>query len=247
MNLSHKLLLGIILATVICKPARSQVNDSAFVARVSANITDYFTASLRKGAPIYNGKEYYRKHPRFIEGEHAFFLASQYQTGTVTYEGYTYRNVELMYDLIRDELLLLHFDKETDIVLDPEKVDAFSFLGHNYINIKEAEAKRNNLSSGYYDLLYQGKIALLAKRSKTVRENITQAGVERSVSQHNRYYLLKDSVYTLLKNKKSLTKLLKSTQSRNQQYIKNNQLNFRNDTENAMLDLVGYHDSITNK
>ena len=245
MNLSHKLLLITILATVVCKPARSQVNDSAFVARVSANITNYFTASLNKGAPVYNGKVYYRTHPRFIEGGHAFFLVPQYQTGTVTYEGYTYRNAELMYDIIRDELLLLHFDKQTDIVLDPEKVDTFSFLGHNYINIKEAEAKENNLLTGYYEALYQGKIALLVKRSKTVNEKITQVGVERSVSQHNRYYLLKDSVYTLLKNKKSLTKLLKSTQSQNQQYISSNQLNFRNDKENAMLSLVRYHDSIT--
>jgi len=245
MLLPHKLLLGTVLAMVVPKPAHSQVNDSAFVARVSANITNYFMATLVKGAPIYNGKVYYRTHPRFINNGHAFFLASQYQTGTVTYEGYTYQNVELMFDLIRSELLLLHFDKVTDIVLDPEKVDAFSFLGHNYINIKEAEAKENELSSGYYDLLYQGKITLLVKRSKTVTEKLSQAGVERSVSQHNRYYLLKDSVYTLLKNKKVLTKLLKSTQNQNQQYIKNNQLNFRNDTENAMLSLVRYHDSIT--
>ncbi len=245
MNLTHTLLLGTVLATVVCKPARSQVNDSAFVARVSANITEYFTASLAKGAPIYNGKVYYRTHPRFINGGHAFFLTSQYQPGTVIYEGYTYRSAELMYDIIRGELLLLHFDKVTDIVLDPEKVDAFSFLGHNYINIEDAEAKENNLSAGYYDVLYQGKISLLVKRSKMVTERITQADVERSVSQRNRYYLLKDSVYTVLKNKKSLTKLLKSTQSQNQQYIKNNQLNFRKDEKNAVLNLVRYHDSIT--
>jgi len=244
MNLTHKLLLSTILATVVCKPARSQVNDSAFVARVSANITDFFTASLATGAPVYNGKVHY-PHPKFINGGHAFFMVPQYQTGTVTYEGYTYPNVELMFDVIRGELLLKHFDQGTDIVLDPEKVDAFSFLGHNFINIKEDEAQKNNLSSGYYDILYQGKIALLVKRSKTVTENLSMAGVERSVFQHNRYYLLKDSVYTLLKNKKSLTKLLRSTQNQNQQYIRNNQLNFRNDTENAMLSLVRYHDSIT--
>lgn len=245
MSLTHKLLLCTILATVVCTPAQSQVDDSAFVASVSTNITDYFTASLGKGAPIYNGKVYYRTHPRFIEGGHAFFLASQYQTGTVTYEGYTYRNVELMYDIIREELLLQHFDKGTDIILNPEKVDAFSFLNHNYINIKEPEAKKNDLLQGYYDILYQGKISLLAKRSKMATEKISQTGSEWSVFQYNRYYLLKDSVYTLLKNKKSLTKLLKSTQSQNQQYIKSNQLNFRNDTENAMLNLVRYHDSIT--
>ena len=244
MNLTHRLLISTVLIAGLCKPARSQVNDSVFVARVSANITDYFTASLASGAPIYNGKVYY-PHPKFIEGGHAFFLSSGYQTGTVTYEGYVYRNVVLMYDIIRGELLLQYFDKVTGIVLDPEKVDAFSFPGHNYINIKEAEAKKNNISTGYYEILYQGKTALLAKRYKTVTENLSQAGVERSVSQHNRYYLLKDSVYTLLKDKKSLTKLLKSTQSQNQQYIKNNQLNFRKDKENAMISLVQYHDSIT--
>jgi hypothetical protein len=238
------LLLSTILATVVCKPARSQVSDSAFVARVSANITNYFISSLAKGAPVYSGKVHY-PHPKFIEGGHAFFLSSEYQTGTVTYEGYVYWNIVLMYDIIRDELLLQHFDKVTSIVLDPEKVDAFSFLGHNYIDIKEAEAKENNLSTGYYDVLYQGKVTLLAKRYKTVTENLSQAGIERSVKQYNRYYLLKDSVYTLLKNKKSLIKLLKSTQSQNQQYIKSNQLNFRKDEENAILSLVRYHDSIT--
>ena len=124
-------------------------------------------------------------------------------------------------------------------------MDAFSFLGHNYIHIKKTEAETHKLSTGYYDILYQGQIALLVKRSKKVTEKISQAGVEHSVSQYNHYYLLKDSVYILLKNKKRLTKLLKSTQGQNQEDIKSNQLNFRKDTENAMLSLVRYHDSIT--
>jgi hypothetical protein len=244
MNLTNKLLLCALLATIVCKPARSQVNDSTFVATVSANITDYFTASLGKEAPVYNGNVHYL-HPKFINGEHAFFIAPQYQAGTVSYEGYTYSNVKLMFDLIRGELLLKHFDNVTDIVLDPEKVDSFAFMDHNFINIKKEEAVNKNLSTGYYEVLYQGKIVLLAKRYKTVTEKLTQAGAERSAFQHNRYYLLKDSDYTLLKDKKSLTKLLKSTQFQNQQYIKSNQLNFRNDKENAILSLVRYHDSIT--
>ncbi|HTN22040.1 MAG TPA: hypothetical protein VL125_16290 [Pelobium sp.] len=221
----------------------AQSNDSLFVAKVSNNITSHYLNQLGSGAPIYNGKKYI-PDVRLDEHGHTLFINDQYTNGEFVYNGYAYKDKSLMYDLVYGQLVLLNFDKVGGIVVKSDMVDSFSLHNHKFINIKPAQIKDKEITPGYYDLLYDGDVALLAKRIKKITESTTQYKVERTVAQENTYYLYKNNKYNLVKGKKSLLKLLHNTNPQNLQYIKSHRLNFRKSKENAMVELVKFHDSI---
>ena len=219
------------------------LSDSAFVVMISHHMNDLYFGELKSEAPIYNGKMY---HPvsNLDEGGHALFLSNQYTKGTLVYNANVYHDVNLMYDLVRDELVLLNFDQVGGIVVWPDCVDAFSLHQHTFIHIGRDSVAKKGITPGYYDLLYKGKTSLLAKRIKTITEVPDQYKVNRTVSEENRYYLLKDSVYTLIKSRKDLLRLLGPTRAENLRYIKKEHINFKKNKENAMVRIVSYNDSI---
>lgn len=242
-------LLFLLLFMFTGLPVFSQdLSDSLFVAKI-LQFTDTTYSSLSgTKSPIYNGRRY-SPYGKFTDNGHVYFLNNKYAQGSIVYDGYTYRNVSIMYDLVRDQLILLHFDNVTGITVISQHVDSFTMNSHPFVNIRANDSRMDiaGLKQGYYDLLYKGKIDLLAKRVKTVNEKVTQTMVESSVSQEDRYYLFSDSVYTEIKSKKDLLKLLRSTRGQNLQFIKANHLNFKRDKENALIELVKFHDSIAQK
>ncbi|KAA8482460.1 hypothetical protein BDE36_3435 [Arcticibacter tournemirensis] len=218
-------------------------DDSVFVSGIVQKITRTYIEQLNTEAPIYNGKMY-RPVFNLNDGGHTLFQSNQYTKGTIVYNGHIYQDVNLMYDMVKDQLVLLNFDQVGGIVIWPQYVDAFSLHQHTFINIRPDSTTQKSIAPGYYDLLYQGKTSLLAKRIKELIETPNQNAVKRTVSQQNKYYLLNHSGYTLIKGKKDLLRLLSRTRNENLQYIKTERLNFKKELERSMIKLLSYHDSI---
>lgn len=243
--------LFLLLLFVLSGPVVSSqvLNDSLFVSSGLHFIDTSYTSLLGLESPVYKGRRYYNSYGKFGNNGHACFLKNNYAGGNIVYDGLTYSDVRIKYDLIQDQLIILHFDKMTAVTVESQHVDSFSLLNHTFVHIRTDDTKPaiNGPEPGYYDLLYDGKIDLLAKRTKAITEKVTETMVESSVSQEDKYYLFRDSVYTEIKSKKNLLKLLRSTQGQNQQFIKANHLNFKRDKENALIELVKFHDSIAQK
>lgn len=233
-----------ILIFLECPVLSQPLSDSLFLVGIQQNMKNHYSNLLNSEAPIFNGRMYH-SYGKLSDNGHAFFFNNRYTPGTIVYDGYIFNSVKMMYDLIRDQLVLQHFDGVTDIAVMSDHINSFSLHNHNYVHVRSDSTRNSNaIKAGYYDLLYEGKVALLAKRTKIVMEKVTKTEVEKIVSQDDRYYLLKNSTYTSIRNKKALLALLRSTQSENQHFIKTNRLNFKKDKENAILKLVQFHDSI---
>lgn len=242
MNNARKIFAALALSVIIQFPVLAQTGeDSLFVTQVSQKTITSVLNLQKTDGPLYNGGMHY-PHPKFKNGGHASFVSNNYTKGTIVYDGLTYNNLSVMYDLVRDQLLLLNADSSGGIVVQSQHIDFFSLHHHNFINIKSGTAPKN-IAPGYYDLLYDGRIKLLARRVKRVTENVTQY-VEKQVEQVVSYYLLKDSVYTQIKGRQDLMTLLKATQSENEHYIKDNKLDFNRNKEASFLKLVSFYDSL---
>ena len=241
-NNALKIFATIVLSVGIKLPALAQNDiDNLFLKQVSQKTIRNLLDSQRTDGPIYNGEMHY-PHPKFKNDGHAFFVNNGFTKGSVVYDGLRYENIKLMYDLVRDQLLLLNADSVGGIVVQPEHVDFFSLHEHNFVAIKPTTASKN-ITPGYYDLLYDGRIRLLARREKKVTENVTQF-IEKEVEETVRYYVYKDSVYTQIKGKNDIIKLLHTNQKENEDYIKANKLDFNRKKEDAFLKLVSFHDSL---
>jgi hypothetical protein len=105
-------------------------------------------------APLYNGIEHIM-YPRMTG--HPYFDQEGMQYGSIVYEGILYRNIPMLYDLVRDQPIV--FNREGYMLgLSREKVKEFSLSGHRFIHTP----------SGFYDLLCSGTITILAKRTKSI-------------------------------------------------------------------------------
>ncbi|WP_442796368.1 hypothetical protein [Pelobium manganitolerans] len=243
MKLNMRLFGGLFLL-IFSFPSQSQtISDSSFVAAVKKHIVNNYVSQLGSEAPIYNGKRYLPD--RRLDGNgHAFFIDTEYTKGSVVYNGYLFKDVDLQYDLVHDQLVLLNFDKFSGIILKQTYVDSFNLRGHTFVNIRPTNTKRQAIQAGYFELLYSGKTNLLAKRTKTIVETTNQYEVKRLVEQQEFYYVHKNDNYIPIRNKKDLLNLFSSkrTAKESQRYLKSQHLNFRKDKEKAMIALLQWHD-----
>ncbi len=219
-----------------------ELNDSLYLKKVTRSAIESYTSAQYSEAAIYNGKVY-RPDLKLDGNGHALFRSNKYAKGTVVSNGLTYENLALLYDLVLDQLVLLNFDEVGGIMVPPDYIDSFSLHNHTFINLKPGKTPVTGISPGYYDLLYSGTKDLLVKRAKKMTETTNQHKVVRTISQQDKYYLLKDSVYIPINNKNHLLKQLSENRQQNKLFIKQQRLNFRKDKENAMVELLKFHDS----
>jgi hypothetical protein len=243
-------LLACFLNIFICKNSFAQVvrGDSSSQQYAFNNAVTMFHASLGNQSPLYNGPEYYFYDP-LIKGNAYFLDVNAFTPGTVLYDGDSYNNVQMLYDLYSDNVAVLLYNHFSKFFLIKEKVTSFDFLDHHFVNIIADTIKDNKaeIKSGYYDELYNGKLEILVKRSKSIQT--TTGGiqrVERYFTPSSDFYLKKNNTYYSISGQGALLNALKDRKKDLEQFIKKSQIKFRREPEEAMVKIATYYDRLTN-
>lgn len=160
----------------------------------------------KENSGLFNGVEY-EPHPVIFTDGHPFYQLPSLQKGSVTYNGDTYEDVDIMYDLVRDELIIGHYNGFSRIQLIKEKVDSFRMGELRFVHVRQSSGL-SGLSPGFYQLLHNGKVKLLQRNRKTLQVYYrgSQSGVD--VFEKIDRYLLKDQHASLVNRKKSFLDLL---------------------------------------
>jgi hypothetical protein len=219
-----------------------QISDSAFRQEAINNIVQLYYSSIGLQARLYNGPLYTPYDRGFTEG-HQYFGMDTFNLGAVAYDGLEYHNIPMKYDIIRDELIILHHNGVYPVNLIKQKIDSFSFSGHSFLVIRPDSTNSALPETGFYENLYYGNIRLLAKRSKFIQET-NAATIEIKVYSRVQYYIVKAGKYHLIRNKNSLMDVLNDKRNAIQAYIKRNHLRLRKDFENDMISIVSYYDQL---
>ncbi|HEU5366557.1 MAG TPA: hypothetical protein VFU62_13555 [Hanamia sp.] len=194
-------------------------------------------------APIYNGRQYIYFTYK-MEGD-PYFISGNFVAGWVNYSHRKYDSVPLMYDLARNQLVILAPDKIYGIVLENDLIDSFSLHGHHFTKLLQ-DYKQNLNNTGFYDLLYNGQIQLLVKRVKNIDEQIKGDAVVRIFYSKDRYYVHKDSLYYLVSNKKDVLHLFKDKAHDLKKYMRKHHLKLRRKNfEEAMVKVTEFYDQLT--
>lgn len=145
--------------------------DSAVVAASAKLLRQAYTTGLQTESVLYDGPEYVDYTTPGTRG-HQFFMGPESQTGTVNYRGGYFNGVPLRYDLLRDQPVLLFPGQAVAVALVPGKLPAFSMGSHRFVRIEGDTLATNALPAGYYELLVEGPVQLLARYTKHVRQNL---------------------------------------------------------------------------
>ncbi|MDF2187177.1 hypothetical protein [Paraflavitalea sp. CAU 1676] len=223
--------------------AQDNTTDSSFTASAMHNAVTNYHHYTDKQSRLFNGIEFFGYSPK-IEGI-PYYLENTWQRGQIVYDGIFYDTVQMMYDIVKDRVVILHFNNFFRLSLFSEKVKSFSLMGHQFVRIERDSTNRQSLATGFYDQLYKGPTSVLAKRSKFIEETVKEV-LERKFVEQYHYYVFKDGNYHIVRTKKGLYSLLKDHSREIRQHLKKNKIKFRKDKENAILQAAIHYDSLKN-
>ena len=164
--------------------------------------------------------------------------------GSVQYNGETYDDTHLMYDLTTDNIIIEHFYNGQSIVLVRAKVEGFTMRNDRFIHLNGTALLPGLPGAGFYRVLHDGESRLLAKYVKQPDEKIENNKVEVYFPQRTRYYLLKDATYHKVSSRGDLLKVFHDRKQDVRHYISDQKLKFSKDNPAAFAAVASYYDSL---
>jgi len=227
--------------------AQVSTKDSSIRAMAVYNAVQQYQRTVTVESPLYNGQEYIEYESQLHTG-HPFFEERDFHPASIMYDNILYENIPFKYDLIKKKLVIRSPVGGFSINILDNKVSSFEVQGHQFVRLTKDSSGRKALTTGFYDLLYNGrKTQLLKKESKKILEELTiMDGIKRTVTDDAAYYLQKGGTYSTINSKKQALELLKDRKTELKQYIRKNKLKFRANKENDLVKLVTYYDTTWN-
>ncbi|WP_114939788.1 hypothetical protein [Mucilaginibacter endophyticus] len=221
--------------------AQSEI-DSTGLNHVIAN----YNTAIDQQSHLYNGPEYEFYDP-LIKGNAYVFDVKTFSTGNVNYNGTLYNNIPMMYDINKDVIVILLYNHFTKISLLSTRIPEFWLLNHHFVRINSDSTGRAALTTGFYDQLYAGQnTQVLVRREKSIQTATGSNTVETFFRETKNYYVKKGPSYLSFSSKGALLDIFRDKKKELRQYIKTNNIDFRENFEQAITNVASYYDHLTN-
>lgn len=190
---------------------------------------------------VFNGREHVQYSP-FIQGT-PYFLSKEWQMGTLVFHNIPYKDVQLKYDLVADELVLFHANGYSAVALFTPRIQRFTIGAHRFVYFRAQEAPDSR--AGIYQEVVKGKLSLYVRRSRVILETIESNILIRKFIDNYNYYVLKDGNFYPIRKQKDLMPLVQDKKSQVNSWLKNSGIRFRSDRERAMAGIVDHYNLLT--
>ena len=216
-------------------------NSFAFDSSITAAVRYYHSVNYPEPG-LYRGTQYVDYNFTIQQGQ-PFFGADSLRSGSVWYSGILYQDRPLLYDIVKDQLVIAGPAANYKIALLMDFVDSFSLDGQQFIRAGDSSAA-SPLPKGYYDRIYTGHLELFKRDRKSLRENlmIMPDNVRLYIVEAIDYYLKKDGAYYAVNTKRQLYEALADRKPDVRRLIRKSKLSWRSDKEQLLLAVAGLYD-----
>ena len=220
-------------------------NDTTTQKAAIVNVVNAYNHVIGEQSRLYNGPEYELYDP-IIKGNAYFLDINAFKPGNVNYDGIYYPDVPIMYDLNKDEVVVLLYNNFSKFSLLSNRVQSFDLSGHHFVYLT-ADTLHTTfpINTGFYDEAYRGKLQLFVKWSKSIQTATTSTTIESYFSPKKSIYLKKDEKYYSVSGQGNFLKVLKDKKKELLQYIRANNITFDNNPEKAMYMIVARYDQLS--
>jgi hypothetical protein len=222
--------------------AQASADDSMSLAKSVNNALALYEQSAGDQSRLYNGTEYTSYPFSFTEGS-PFFLSGQTQKGTVLYDQVEYRDIGLIYDDLTDRVIMQNENHR--IQLSNERISGFTISDYSFIHIVRDSLNTTMPASGFYNILYQGKLTVLKKEIKTIRQIYSYSETTRTIDSKTNYYFKENNQWSRITSQKELLNFFPNMKKEIQHFIKSNKLSFKKDTDNLLIKVAVFYDQQT--
>ncbi len=220
--------------------AFAQAADSTNYLAGKKAIVSLFNNATRDQSLIYYGMRH-DGYDRRIEGG-AYFQAAEWKPGTLRYKGFTYENVPIRFDEVKQELVVLYRDDASALVLESKYLSQFTIDGHQFYHLP-ADTVDNVIREGFYDRIYHGKINVFVSRKKIYTSTVVPEVREEFVEE-TKYYILKDNTWFSSQNKGAMLKVLSDKKNEIKQYMKKHRMGFKSNPELVLAAVASYYETL---
>jgi len=212
-----------------------------------SNASQLYSKTLGKNNHLNNGREYNYRHIG-VEGN-PFFGENNWNKGSVYYDNQLYEDINMKFDVHNNVLIIVYYDNKgffVNLQLVNDKIASFSWPGHYFVKIEADTVKNPELSSGFYDLLYNGRINVLAKYTKSIQKNYNSTLYLQIFYKKDFFYIRNGKNVFKVARKRSILKALPNKERELKAYIKKHKLKFKDENLRGIqiAGVAAYYDSI---
>ncbi|WP_157540999.1 hypothetical protein [Hymenobacter aerophilus] len=245
--LARLLAIGLVLPAATAQAQSQPPPMAAYAAPIPESVRQVYTAADPVSSLLYNGPEYVNYAMRYaVQTGHQFFLAPEPQPGSVFYHHQPFDNLQLRYDVVLDQVVLTQPTSPLTLRLVNEKLDRFTIAGHRFERLRAADSTASGLpATGYYEVLAEGPVRLLARRTKRKQERIEGRVVRAEFIGNDRLYIHKAGRYYAVNSKSAAQKLLADRESEVRAYMRQNKLKLkRKQFERDLTQLTAFYNQL---
>jgi len=235
-------------ATVVLGQNLSEAIGGASPGKTSPGVQQalaLYNSTTIESQHLYNGKQYYMYDSR--EVEHQFFLTEDWAVGSVFYDGQLFGQVPLLYDIVKDEVVVRYRAGFGNVTLQNPKLRSFTLAGHDFMRVEADTGRVEGLRTGFYDQLYTGKTKVLARRRKDRLQQLSDTKITILFPIKDQLYLYKNDAYQPVRSKNSVLALLPEYRRLLRKQLRKQNLNFRENREEAIITMATRYDELNKR
>jgi hypothetical protein len=222
--------------------AQGNETDTVFYRSGVSSTIHFYIESEGDQLGLYYGP-YYPGYPYIFRKEKPYFNSDQFHTGSVFYDGILYTDVPLLYDQVKDAVIIQ--GSEYPIQLNNKKLSGFTLDDHLFIWRDQNDAREAKAEEGFYELLSNGRTGVLKKEIKKLAVDLFASEVaERSVLVTDHYFIMINNRIYAINKTKDLIRSLMGKEKEIRLFLKNNKLKFRQYPETVLLRTTSYYDQL---
>jgi hypothetical protein len=246
--LPKKTCLAFLIFSFCSRGEGQQLASDTGISRPLKNALSVYHRALYPETGLYNGIEYLPYFFPFVEDQ-PFFLSDRPLTGSVVYKNILYENVKLMYDVTRQQLVVIHPFHLQKIRLTTAHVNAFNLADHQFENLTSDSLSKGTITTGYYEVLYKGKnVRLLSSIKKDITEELTSTyGVLYHLKDNNHFFIEKDGRYYALSNQRSVLNIFSDRKKEMIPFVTKNKPERRRNNEEVYKLIAKFYDELRSR
>ncbi len=193
---------------------------------------EYYTI-LGNDFPVYSGR-LFLGYTSTIKGS-PYIPETGWASGAILYQNIWYKTSTIKFDTYTGELIV-QTPSQFSIIPVGYRITNFTLGEKKFIRL-DSTAKSAN-KAGFYELISDGGIKVLARRNASLEQKIEQQLLEYEFLRADEFFLLIDGKLTKISSKRKLYDLLKDKKKPIKKMLRPLGLNFKREKESLILKAV---------
>ena len=215
--------------------------EKRFAGIPSDNVIRNYMTEAKTYAALYSGKAETPYEKRYVN--HPYFETNTYIPGTLCYNRVVYKDVLMRFDLFRNELTVYLPGRSYNIVLNNEK---FNYAVLNGSTIVLSDSKKKS-EEKFLVLLQNGIYPVVRKYNIKTTEDLSDRTIIKYLFRIQKQYAIYiNGIPCDVKNKNAILKLFPDRRKELNEFAKQQKLNFKDQIEQSIIDLVNHYENLTN-